>query len=161
MLARLHRATQKRASVWGSPYMCPLPPLITHCITWRRLCPTRAYIRVNLLHPQGAIHFSYHFLQSLPLFHYWLERRSANLPVGTFRSRNCHRHTGVLSTTVVTHPFSPDRSFGARRMASFTKCHGLMILHCNRFFYALFHCNRFNYTFIHHNGWQLLLLSPK
>jgi hypothetical protein len=50
--------TRKLVPTWGSPYTCPLPSLITRCITRRRLWPTRAYTRVNLFHPQGTFSLS-------------------------------------------------------------------------------------------------------
>jgi len=96
------------------------PPLLIACrITQRQLWPTRACIRVNLLHPQGAPHFSQHFLRTLSQLHYWLERWSANVPAGTLRStakthRRCtgsrYRFTGAFSATIATHSFSSDIS---------------------------------------------------
>ena len=65
------------------------------------------------------IHFSQHFLHTLSQFHYSLECQSANMFADTFRSTmktqrrrtgSCCRHTGALSATVVTQPFSQDRS---------------------------------------------------
>jgi len=115
----VHRTTQELALAQGSPYTCPAPVLMTRHITRRRLWPTRVNIRVNLLHPQGTHHFSQHFLHTLSLFHYWLERRSANMPADTFRStakthrlcaRSSYRHTRAFSATVAIQPFSPDRS---------------------------------------------------
>jgi len=102
----------------GSPYTCPTPSLITSRITQRRLWPTRAYIRVNLLHRQGKFSLPQHFLHTLSQFHYWLERWSANVPVDTFRSttkthyrraKSRNRHTRTFSATVVIQPLSPDR----------------------------------------------------
>jgi len=60
-------------------------------ITWRRLSSTHAYIRVNLLHHQGMIHFPRHFLHTLSQFHYWLERFSANVSTGACRHLSFHR----------------------------------------------------------------------
>jgi len=110
----MHRATHEIAPTQGSPYMCPAPSLIICRITRRWLWPTRAYIRVNLLHPQGTHHFSQHFLHTLSQFNYWLERPSANVSVDTFcytakthhhRAGNRYHHTGVFSTAVVTQPY--------------------------------------------------------
>ena len=72
--AYVHHASQQNASSQGSPYTCPSPLLITHRITHRRLWPTHAYIKVNLLHHQGTHHFSQHLLHTLFEFHYRLER---------------------------------------------------------------------------------------
>jgi len=58
MPARMHRATQDLALAQGSPNTCPAPSLITHYITQRWLWPTRAYIRVNLLHLK--VHITFH-----------------------------------------------------------------------------------------------------
>jgi len=64
-----------------------------------------AYINVILLHSQGTIHFLQHFLHTLSQFHYWLERRSANMPADNFRSttktqrcrtENRYRHNEAL-----------------------------------------------------------------
>ena len=116
----MHCATQKHALARGSPYTCPLPPLITRHITRRRLCPTHAYIRVDLLHPQGMINFSQEFLHTLSQVHYWLERQSANVPACRYlsfhhenstppywkslpphRSIICHRcHSSVLTEQI-------------------------------------------------------------
>jgi len=120
MPVRVDRATQELALAQESQYMCPAPSLITRRITRRRLWPTHSYIRVNLLHPQGTHHFSQHFLHTLSQFHYWLERRSANVPVGTFlsttkthrrRAGSSYRYIGVFFAIVVTQPFSPERSY--------------------------------------------------
>jgi len=117
--ASVHLVTQERALMQGSPYTCPASPLITCRITRRRLWPTRAYIRVNLLHPQGTHHFSQHFLHTFSQFHFWLERQSANVPADTFRptakthrrfAGSSYRHTGAFSVVVATQPFSPDKS---------------------------------------------------
>jgi len=142
MSVRVHRATQELALAQGSPYTCPAPSLIIRRITLRRLWPARAYIRVNLLHPQGTHHFSQHFLNTLSQFHYWLDCRSANVPAGTFRSTaktHCCRagsnyhYTRAFSATVSTQPFSPNRSFGVGRRGSFTNRHSPTIVHHNRF----------------------------
>jgi len=100
--------------------MCNAPSLITRRITWIRLWPTRAYIRVNYLpHPQDTHHFSQHFLHTLSQFHYWLKRRSANVPADTFRPTvkthyrcvgSSYRHTGAFYAAVATQPYSPDKS---------------------------------------------------
>jgi len=138
----MHCTTHKHALAGGSPYTCPPLSLITRRITRRRLWSTRAYIWVNLLHPQGMIHFSQHFLHALSQFHYWLERRSANVLAGTFRSTtktyrrragSRYHHTGAFFVAVATHPFLPHWSFSARRRVSIANCHSPTILHRNRF----------------------------
>jgi len=101
----------------GSPYTCPPASLITRHITRRWLWPTRIYVRVNLLHPQGTIHFSPTLLHTLSQFHYKFERRSGNVPADTFRptakthrhrAGSRYRHTGAFSAAITTQPFSLD-----------------------------------------------------
>ena len=108
----LHPATQEHASLQGSRYTWSLTTLITCRVSQRRLCSRRAYIRVNLLHPQDTHHFSQHFLHFLSQFHYWLERWSANVPAGTFRSTaKTHRHrTQNRYTVPKTVTDSPEHS---------------------------------------------------
>ena len=82
--------------------------LITRYKTRRRLSLTHTYKRVTLLHPQGMIHFSQHFLHTISQFHYWLKRWSANISACTFHSttKTCHHRTKTCSTTVASHPSS-------------------------------------------------------
>jgi len=120
----------------------PIPTLIISRISRRRFWSKRAYIRVNLFHPEGTHHFLQHFLNTLFQFHYWLECWSANVPAGTIHSTakthrcrvgsHCH-HNREFSATVATQSFSSGSSFDARRRWSFANRHGPTILHCNRF----------------------------
>jgi len=112
--ANLPGAILEHTSLSGSRYTCPLPLLIIRHITWRWLCPERAYIRVNLLRPQDTQHFL-QLSSDFSLFLYWLDRRSANVSADTFRSTaedaspSHQKQLPIIRTfytTVTTQPFS-------------------------------------------------------